>query len=76
MKEIEEILQMNGIIINNQIYKIGEYVYVKTDIEQKKRMVTGYTIRKGLVVFLVSCGSEPESSFYYFELSSEKDLLI
>jgi len=57
--------------------KIGDYVYLKTDIDQYKRMVTGYTVRDNSekVVYLLSFGTE-ETSHYGCEISMEEDILL
>jgi len=57
--------------------KIGDFVYLKTDIDQYKRMVTGYTVRDNSenVVYLLSFG-EDETSHYRCEISLEEDILL
>ena len=55
----------------NPKYKIGQIVYSITDPEQNARMVTGYTIRKNVILYLVTF-VDCERSFEDFELSSEK----
>jgi len=37
-------------------FKIGDSVFLITDTEQKKRMVTGYCIRSQSITYLLSCG--------------------
>lgn len=56
---------------------IGDYVYLKTDIEQYKRIVTGYTVRDSSekVVYLLSLGTE-ETSHYECEISKEQDVVL
>ena len=56
-------------------FKIGDYVYLKTDIDQYKRMVTGYTVRGNSIVYLLSFGSE-ETSHYDIEIDEEMDVLL
>ena len=56
-------------------FNIGDTVYLKTDIDQHKRMVTGYTVRNDGVVYLLSFGSE-ETSHYELEISDEMDVLL
>lgn len=58
-------------------FKIGDYVYLKTDVDQYKRIVTGYTIRdrSEKVVYLLSLGTE-ETSHYECEISIDKDILV
>tara|TARA_R110001632_G_scaffold231383_1_gene369848 strand:- start:621 stop:818 length:198 start_codon:yes stop_codon:yes gene_type:complete len=58
-------------------FKIGDYVYLKTDVDQYKRIVTGYTIRDNSekVVYLLSLGTE-ETSHYQCEISTEEDIIL
>ena len=57
--------------------QIGDFVYLKTDIDQYKGMVTGYTVRDNSenVVYLLSFG-EDETSHYRCEISLEEDILL
>ena len=56
-------------------FNIGDYVYLKTDIDQYKRLVTGYTVRFNEVTYLLSLGEE-ESTHYELEISDEIDILL
>ncbi len=56
-------------------YNIGDYVYLKTDIDQYKRLVTGYTVRTDGILYLLSLGSE-ETSHHELEISNEIDILL
>ena len=56
-------------------FNIGDYVYLKTDIDQHKRIVTGYTVRFNEVTYLLSLG-EDESTHYELEISDEIDILL
>ena len=56
-------------------FKIGDIVYLQTDLDQQKRLITGINIRANSIVYLVSCGTV-ESYHYDFEISSEVDVLI
>ena len=56
-------------------FNIGYYVYLKTDIDQHKRIVTGYTVRFNEVTYLLSLG-EDESTHYELEISHEIDILL
>ena len=54
-------------------YEYGEYVYLKTDPLQERRMVTGVLLRPhSSVVYYLSLGSL-ESTHYEIEISREKD---
>ena len=57
--------------------KIGDYVYLKTDIDQYKRMVTGYTVRDNSegVVYLLSFG-EDETVSLSCEISPGRRFII
>jgi len=57
--------------------RIGDYVYLKTDVNQHRRMITGYTVRDNSegVVYLLSFGTE-ETSHYKCEISIEEDTLL
>ena len=56
-------------------FKIGYYVYLKTDIDQYKRLVTGYTVRPNVVIYNLGLGSE-ETTHYELEISDEIDVLL
>jgi hypothetical protein len=60
-------------IIDNE-YEIGDSVYLKTDTEQKRRMVTGLFILPNTLQYRLSCEST-ESYHYSIEISSEKSYL-
>ena len=60
-------------VINNK-YKIGQVVYLKTDTDQKERIVTGIDVRIGHLLYQV-CLMENTSYHYDYELSSERDTL-
>jgi hypothetical protein len=57
-------------------FSIGDCIYLKTDIDQYKRIITEITILpNNLFVYEVSLGSET-CKVYEFEISVEKDLLL
>jgi len=56
-------------------FKLGDTVYLQTDIEQQKRLVTGINIRPGGLVYLLNCGVT-ESYHYDLEISEEVNVLI
>ena len=56
-------------------FNIGDYVYLKTDIDQYKRLVTGYTVRSHGIIYFLSLGEE-ESTHYELEISDEIDILL
>ena len=59
---------MENVAIN---FKIGETAYLKTDIDQRERLVTGILIRPAGVMYDLSFGSE-NSYHYDFEISKKK----
>ena len=62
-------------VINNT-YDFNDLVYLKTDEDQKKRIVIGIKIvPSGEILYLLSCGTIC-SEHYEFEISVEKDVLI
>lgn len=57
-------------------FNIEDEVYLKTDADQSKRIVTGITIKPGLLlVYELSCGEET-TSHYEFEISDEEDKVL
>lgn len=56
-------------------YKIGEIVYLVTDEQQRKRIVTGFLITIKEVMYQVSYDDYDPKYFYDFELSREKEIL-
>ena len=61
-------------IIDNE-FDIKQVVYLKTDIEQKPRIVTGLLVSETSIVYELSCGDHTCNSFH-FEISDVKDVLI
>lgn len=64
--------------IHYSTYNLGETVYLKTDSEQRPRLVIALTIRAGgsaSVYYELGCGAE--SSFHFdMEITSEVDETI
>lgn len=61
-------------IIDNK-FNLGDSVYIKTDSEQKIRMVIGISIRPSGILYELNCGDR--SSYHYqMEVSENKDILI
>lgn len=62
-------------VIDNK-YGFGQEVYLKTDTDQKLRIITGMLLRpNGLVSYELSCGID--SRWHYdFEISTEKNVLM
>lgn len=62
------------IVIENK-YEIGETVFLKTDADQKARIIIGIKIYKaGEIMYELVSGTE-QSSHYDFEISTEKNLI-
>lgn len=54
---------------------IGDIVYLKTDTEQLKRIVTAFRVVPELIMYELTCGDKPTTFHYDFENDSEPDLL-
>lgn len=59
---------MNMIIDNK--FSIGDTVYLKTDTDQKPRLVIAFFVSKQEIKYLISCGKE-DKYFYDIEISEE-----
>lgn len=56
-------------------FSLTQIVYIKTDIEQKSRLVTSISFKgSGAIVYGLGCGTE-DSEHYDFELTDEIDIL-
>lgn len=56
------------------IFDIGQIVYLVTDPEQNKRIVTGLLIKPNSILYELSCGSNC-SNHYAMEISADVDIL-
>ncbi len=62
-------------IIENK-YDIGQCVYLRTDVEQKKRLCVGIHVCPGnRLVYELSAGAETTEN-YDFEISADPDLAL
>lgn len=61
---------MNLPAISNDV-SFEDIVYLKTDVEQLPRMVTGIMLRKESVSYELSCGTTT-SDHYSFEFTKDK----
>lgn len=52
-------------------YEIEDTVYLKTDIEQRERMVIAYEVAKDCTFYKLACGDEYSYHFGY-ELTRDK----
>ena len=55
-------------------YDFGDMVYLITDNEQRKRLVTGITITTKGLTYELSCGTIT-SNHYEFEITEEENIL-
>ena len=55
-------------------FEIGSFVYLKTDQEQQKRIVTSVLVTDKDIVYILNQGVE-ESRHYDYEISKEVDVL-
>ena len=56
-------------------FEFGELVYLKTDIDQHQRIVTGHSVRGNTVRYELSCGTQ-ETYHLKIEISREKNVLL
>lgn len=61
------------LLVGNE-YEIGDSVYLRTDTDQKERIVTAIMIRPGRMAYELTCGTEG-SWHYAFEITKERDVL-
>lgn len=54
---------------------MGAIVYLKTDFEQRERIVTGFEVRPNGLLYRLSLGWE-ETPHYDIEISEEKNHVI
>ncbi len=59
-----------AMVIDN-IYQIGESVYLKTDIEQLQRVVCQINVTKLEITYVLACG-ERTSNHYDYEIIKER----
>jgi hypothetical protein len=60
-------------VLDNK-FEIEQTVYLKTDIEQKERIVTGFYVRNTSITYGLSCGTE-ETFHYDFEITVNVNIL-
>jgi len=59
----------------NTNFSIEDIVYLKTDIEQLPRIVTGIIVRKNSLLYYLTNGTT-ETCHYDFEISLEKTFIL
>jgi hypothetical protein len=62
-------------MIVEEAFEIGGFVYLKTDPEQLIRVVTGITIRPGGLLEYKVSNADNETTHYEIELSLEPNIL-
>lgn len=55
-------------------YNIGQVVYLRTDTEQRERLVTGIDVRQGYILYQLTY-IDSVSYHYDFEIESERNTL-
>jgi hypothetical protein len=58
-------------VIDNQ-YEIGQTVYLITDKEQEQRIVYGFEITQGSILYMLCIGTT-SSKHFDFEIAKERD---
>lgn len=59
----------------NVEYNIGEIVYLKTDTEQRERMVSSIKVfNDGNILYYLCCGTN-ETTHFEIEISAKKNIL-
>ena len=61
-------------VIQN-LFNIGDVVYLKTDRDQHERIIVGILVRPEGLLYDLACGSVDTRFFREMELSIEKDVL-
>jgi len=56
-------------------YKIGEFVYLKSDPEQLGRQVVAYYVTHLTFQYCVVCGAD-QTNHFEFELNKDRNVLI
>lgn len=62
-------------MIVDNLFEIGELVYLTTDPEQLQRMVTCFIVNKYDIIYELQSGTT-SSRHYDYEISKEKNVLI
>ena len=55
-------------------YDFGDIVFLKTDPDQRERIVVGWTERPGVILYDLACGTD-YSTHYEFEITEKQDIL-
>ena len=63
-----------GMLVDNK-FEFGDIVYLKTDTEQRQRIVFAIKVYKTDILYELACGTTT-SMHYDFEISKEVNVLI
>jgi hypothetical protein len=66
-------LHLSMMVIDNK-YELTQTVYLKTDPDQRQRIITQINVRVNGLIYELTCGSSG-SWHYEFEITAEKDVL-
>jgi hypothetical protein len=61
-------------LVDNK-FQLGDIVYLKTDVDQKSRMITKISVSQQGLLYMVVCGTET-TDHYEIELSEEKQVVF
>ena len=53
-------------------FNLGDLVFLKTDTDQKERMIVGIWVKPSGIMYTLNCGVE-ESYHYPMEITNERD---
>jgi len=58
-------------------FEIGQIVFLKTDIDQRQRIVTGINIRPlNSITYTLSVGDNDETAHYGIEINGNRDVVM
>lgn len=61
-------------MVLDNAHEIGDVVYLRTDPDQKARVVTGMMVRPTAIIYYLACGTG-ESTHYDIEITTDRDVL-
>lgn len=61
-------------VIDNK-FQLGDIVYLKTDSDQKRRMVGKISVSQMGLIYLLMCGTDA-TEHYEIEITNEKEILV
>jgi hypothetical protein len=57
------------------LYKIGEFVFLKSDPDQLERQVLSYVVYNTGFQYILCCGAE-QSTHFEFEITTHRNVLL